>query len=147
MFCGIGKRYRSAGAAFQDLVAGQIQLGILNASSMLAYIKDGRLKQIGVTSATRSAYAPDIPAIAETILGFDSVEWFAYGAPGGTPDDIVEKIYAAIVKAARTPTFEQRAKDMGVDLVLNTPAELTRIISADLVKFKELVDKAKITAD
>ena len=139
--------YRSAGAAFQDLVAGQIQLGILNASSMLAYIKDGRLKQIGVTSATRSAYAPDIPAIAETIPGFDSVEWFAYGAPGGTPDDIVEKIYAAIVKAARTPTFEQRAKDMGVDLVLNTPAELTRIISADLVKFKELVDKAKITAD
>ena len=139
--------YRSAGAAFQDLVAGQIQLGILNASSMLAYIKDGRLKQIGVTSAARSAYAPEIPAIAETVPGFDSVEWFAYGAPGGTPDEVVAKIHAAIVKAARTPAFEQRAKDMGVDLVLNTPAELTKIIASDLVKFKDLVDKAKITAD
>ena len=139
--------YRSAGGAFQDLVSGQIDLGILNASSMLAYIKDGRLKPIAVTSEKRSVYAPDIPAIAETLPGFDSVEWFAYGAPGGTPDDVVEKIYAAIVKAARTLAFEQRAKDMGVDLVLNTPADLAKIIAADLAKFKDLVEKAKITAE
>ena len=135
------------GGAFQDLVSGQIDLGILNASSMLAYIKDGRLKPIAVTSEKRSVYAPDIPAIAETLPGFDSVEWFAYGAPGGTPDDVVEKIYAAIVKAARMPAFEQRAKDMGVDLVLNTPADLAKIIAADLAKFKDLVEKAKITAE
>ena len=114
---------------------------------MLAYIKDGRLKPIAVTSQMRSIYAPDIPAVAEALPGFDSVEWFAYGAPGGTPDAVVEKIYAAIVKAARTPVFEQRAKDLGVDLVLNTPAEFAKIIAADLVKFKDLVAKAKITAD
>ena len=139
--------YRSAGAAFQDLVSGQIQVGILNASSMLAYIKDGRLKPVAVTSQARSAYATEIPAIAEVVAGFDSVEWFGYGAPGGTPDDIVAKIYAAIAKAARSPVFEQRAKDMGVDLVLNTPAEYARIIAADLVKFKDLVEKAKIQVE
>ena len=100
-----------------------------------------------MTSLERSVYAPDIPAISETVKGFDSVEWFAYGAPGGTPDDVVAKIHAAIVKAARTPAFEQRSKDMGVDLVLNTPAEFATIIANDLVKFKDLVDKAKITAE
>ncbi len=136
--------YRSAGAALADVAAGQIEVGILNASSMLAFIKEGRIKALAVTSGTRSAYAPDIPAVSETVAGFDSSEWFAYGAPGGTPDDIVEKIYAAIAKAARTPAFEQRAKEMGVDIVLNTPRDFQTLMASELAKFKDLVTKAKI---
>ena len=136
--------YRSAGAALADVAAGQIEVGILNASSMLAFIKEGRIKALAVTSGARSAYAPDIPAISEAVPGFDSTEWFAYGAPGGTPDDVIEKIYQAIAKAARMPAFEQRAKEMGVDIVLNRPVDFQALMGSELAKFKDLVTKAKI---
>lgn len=139
--------YRSAPAALNDLAGGQIQLGILNISSMLAYVREGRLRGLAVTSGERSGYAPEIPAVSETVPGFHSVEWFAYGAPGGTPDDIVEKLYAAIVKAAENATFRDKMKTMGVDLVLNPPAEFRTFMASEVAKFKELVAKANITAD
>lgn len=139
--------YRSAPAALNDLAGAQIQLGILNASSMLAFIREGRLRGLAVTSGERSVYAPEIPSVAETVPGFSSVEWFAYGAPGGTSDEIVEKVYRAIVKAAENTAFREKMKAMGVDLVLNTPSEFRTFMAAEVVKFRELVEKAKITAD
>lgn len=139
--------YRGAGPALSDLLIGQVQVGILNISSLLPHIKEGRLRALAVTSGSRSVYAPDIAPVAETAPGFDSVEWFAFAAPSGVSDEIVEKLHAAIVKAARTPVFGEKAKEMGVDLVLNTPAEFRELIGAELIKFKSLVEKAKITLE
>ncbi len=139
--------YRGAGPALSDLLIGQVQVGILNISSLLPHIKEGRLRALAVTSGTRSVYAPDIASIAETVPGFDSVEWFGFAAPSGVPDALIETLHAAIVKAARTPVFGEKSKDMGVDLVLNTPAEFRTLIAAELLKFKSLVEKAKITLE
>lgn len=139
--------YRGAGPALNDLVIGQVQLGILNISSMLPHIKAGRLKGIAVTSGERSSFAPDVPSVAETVTGFDSVEWFAFIAPAGVPDDIVEKIYAAIVKAARTPQYDAKVKEMGVELVLNKPADFTKMVAAEVAKFADIVKRANIKLD
>lgn len=139
--------YRGAGAALNDLLANQIQIGILNMSSMLPHIQGGRLRALAVTSGQRSTHAPDIPSVAETVAGFDSVEWFAFVAPATMPDDIVARLHAAIVQAARKPEFQARAKEMGVDLVLNTPAEFGAIIAADMARFADLVQKANIKID
>ena len=136
--------YKGAGPALADLMSGQVQVGILNISGLLPSIKDGRLNGLAVTSGTRSVYAPEIASVAETVAGFDSVEWFAFAAPAGVPDEIIDKLYAAISKAARSPAFTPKVKEMGVDLVLNTPAELRAQIATELVKFKDLVAKAQI---
>lgn len=139
--------YRGAGPALNDLVIGQVQLGILNISSMLPHIKAGRLRGLAATSGQRSAFAPDMPSVAETLPGFDSVEWFAFVAPSGVPDDVIQKIYAAIVKAARTPQYDVKVKEMGVELVLNTPADFTQMMTAEVAKFADLVKRANIKLD
>jgi tripartite-type tricarboxylate transporter receptor subunit TctC len=139
--------YRGAGAALNDLLANQIQIGILNMSSMLGPIRDGRLRGIAVTSGERSQHAPDIPSVSETVAGFDSIEWFAFVAPGTISDDIVARLHAAIVKAAQKPEFQARAKEMGVDLVLNTPSEFATVIAADMARVEDLVKKVDIKVD
>lgn len=139
--------YRGAGPALNDLVNGQVPIGILNISSTLPHIQAGRLRAIAVTSGQRSVYAPDIATVAETVPGFDSVEWFAFNAPAGVPDEIIEKIYAAIVQAAGKPEFAVRAKEMGVDLVLNKPADFQAMMISEVAKFAELVKKANIKLD
>ncbi len=136
--------YRGAGPALTDLLSGQIQLGILNISSTLPHVKEGRLRGIAVTAGQRSPYAPDMPSVAETVAGFDSVEWFGFIAPAGVPDDIIAKFYDALAKAARSPQFTARARDMGVDLVINTPAEFKTLLEAEVAKFADLVKRANI---
>lgn len=136
--------YKGAGPALNDLVIGQVQIGILNISSSIQFIRDGRLRPIAVTSAKRSEFAPDVPAVSETLPGFDSVEWFSFVAPAGVPDVVIEALYQAIAKAARTPQYQQRVKDMGVELVLNTPAEFRTYLASEVEKFKDLVQRANI---
>lgn len=139
--------YRGAGPALNDLLIGQVQIGILNISSTLAHIKEGRLRALAVTSGTRSAFEPDIPTVAETLPGFDSTEWFGFIAPGGVRDDIAEALHRAILKAARTHQFEQRAREMGVDLVLSSTAEFRAHLVAEVARFAELVKRANIKLD
>lgn len=139
--------YRGAGPALSDLQIGQVQIGVLNISSTLPPIKDGRLKGIAVTSGSRSVYAPEIASVADTIPGFDSVEWFAFIAPAGVPDEIVQKFYAAIVKSARSAQYAEKVKEMGVELVLNEPADFGKVIAADVAKFADLVKRAGIKLD
>ena len=115
--------YRGAGPALNDLVAGQVQIGVLNLASTMPHIQAERVRALAVTSPQRSASAPDVPSMAETVPGFDFSEWFSLMAPSGVSDELVEKIYAAIVKAARNPMFADKAKEQGSELVLNTPAE------------------------
>lgn len=139
--------YKGAGQAVNDLVIGQVELGILNISSMLPYIKDGRLTGVAVTEGKRSPYAPDVASVAETVPGFTSVEWFAFLAPAAVPDDVIEKLYLAITKAAKTETFGEKAKQMGVDLVLSTPAELRAQMEKEYALLGELIKKANIKVD
>ena len=139
--------YRGAGPALNDLVAGQIQIGVLNIAGMLPHVQAGRIRALAVTSGKRSPHAPDIPAIAETVPGFDFTEWFALVAPGGVPDETIEKLYQAIARAARTPQFESRIKEVGMQLDLLTPADFRQLIAAEIEKFAVLVKKANVKLD
>lgn len=136
--------YRGAGPALNDIVAGQVQIGVLNIAGMLPHMQAGKIRALAVTSPKRSALAPDVPAMAETVPGFDFTEWFALMAPGGVPDETVERLYRAITKAARTPQFESRIKEAGMELDLNTPADFRKLVAAEIEKFGRLVKKAGI---
>lgn len=139
--------YRGAGPALNDLVAGQVHIGVLNLASTMPHIQADRVRALAVTSPQRSASAPNVPSMAETVPGFDFSEWFSFMAPGGVPDETVEKIYSAVAKAARNPAFADKAKEQGSEIVLNTPTEFRAHVEREVIKFKELATKANIKID
>ena len=100
-----------------------------------------------MTSPKRTFSLPDVASVSETIPGFDFTEWFALMAPAGVPDEIVEKMYEAIKKAASNPTFVAKVKEGGMEPVLNTPADFKALIASSIIKFKDLVQKANIKID
>ncbi len=139
--------YRGAGPALNDLVSGQVDIGILNIAGMLPHMQAGRIRALAVSGPKRSPSAPDVPSLADTVPGFDFTEWFALVAPAQVPDEVIDKIYAAVAKAARTDIFVSRAREVGLELDLNTPAEFRQLIAAEIKKFAELIDRAKIKID
>ena len=109
--------YKGAGPAYNDLIAGTVQMMFANMPSMLPQVRGGKLKGLGVTSAQRSKAAPDIPAIAETIPGYVATSWYGVGAPAGTPEPILARLEAAITEALKQPEIQKRwADDLGLDM-------------------------------
>lgn len=136
--------YRGAGPALNDLAGGQVQLGFLNAAGMLPHITAGNVRALGVSSPKRSALLPDVPSIAETLPGFDFVEYASLVAPAGVSQEFIEKLYQAVAKAARSPAYETSITKVGMELSLETPAEYRAILARDVARIGELVRKANI---
>ena len=139
--------YRGAGPALNDLAAGQVEIGWLNIAGSLPFVKSGQLRPIAVTSLRRSALLPDTPAVSERLPGFEFSEWFSLIGPGGLPDDVVEQLYAAVVKAARTPDVVAKIREAGMELDLNTPAEFRALMVTEHKKLGDLARKANIKLD
>jgi tripartite-type tricarboxylate transporter receptor subunit TctC len=140
--------YRGGGPAITDLVAGHIQLMFGNASSTLPYVRDGSLRAIAVTSASRAAYLPQLPTIAESGLpGFAIDEWYACLGPAGMPPAAVAQLNAALMGIITEPEERARLLDMGAEVVGGTPAELGRFMVADAEKIGRVVREARIRAE
>jgi len=136
--------YRGAGPALNDLVGGQVQVGILNIAGALPHIQAGRLRAIAVTTAKRAAIVPDVPTMAETLPEIDIPEYFATVAPAGVPDDVLQKLYEAVAKAARTPAMAEKVAEAGMELVLNPPADFRARLERDIARFADIVKKANM---
>src|SRR5882724_2350038 len=109
--------YKGAGPAYNDLIAGTVQMMFANMPSMLPQVRGGKINGLGVTSAERSKAAPDIPAIAETVPGYVATSWYGVAAPAGTPEPIVARLESAIAAALATPEIQKRwTDDLGLDL-------------------------------
>jgi tripartite-type tricarboxylate transporter receptor subunit TctC len=136
--------YRGAGPALNDLTSGQVKLGFLNIAGMLPHIQAGSVRPLAVSSPKRSALLPDVPAIAETVAGFDFVEYVAFVAPAGISDEFIERLYQAMAKAARTPAYEAAITKVGMELSIASPAEYRDQLARDIARTGELVRKANI---
>lgn len=139
--------YRGAGPALNDLVAGQVEVGLLNIAGTLPYVRAGQLRPIAVTSPTPSKALPGVSPVSELVPGFDFVEWFSLMAPGATPDAVVDRLYSAIAKAARTPEFVAKLAASGMELHLNTPAEFRAMLVAEHDKLGAIARRAGIKLD
>ena len=98
-----------------DLIGGQIPLAVAPMAQVIEFIRDGRLRGIAVTTATRSDALPDVPAISEFVPGYEAAGWYGITAPAGTPADVVAKLAAAIVAAGNDATFKSRLVALGVE--------------------------------
>jgi len=139
--------YRGEAAALPDLLSGQMQaiFGVMPAS--LGYIRDGRLRPLGVTSAKRQALLPDVPAIAEFLPGYEASGWYGVTVPKGTPPQIVDKLNKTVNAALVDTDMRKRLDDLGCDVFSGTPADFGRFIAAETQKWAKLNKVANIKAD
>jgi tripartite-type tricarboxylate transporter receptor subunit TctC len=139
--------YRGSSPAVADLLAGRVQLMFDNLASSWPYVKTGQLRALGVTSLERDPLAPGVPAIAETLPGFEATSWAGLLAPAKTPRAIVEKISAAVQRAIHLSDVSDKFRDMGALPVGDTPEHFSQFLRADIEKWRVVVEKAGVKSE
>ncbi len=140
--------YKGAAPAMNDLIGGQIQLMFDNLSSSLAQMRAGKVRALAVTTARRSALAPDLPTIAESGLpGFDINTWFGIFVPARTPREIVDRLHGEFTKALATPDVREKMLNLGAEPVGSTPAEFAAYIRAEGDKYARVIKASGARAD
>lgn len=132
--------YKNSAQGYSDTISGEIQAFFFNLPGPLPHVKAGRLRALAVTSAKRAPQVPELPTVIESgIPNFEVTVWQGYSVPRGTPQPIVGKIHAAMMKALAVPALEKRFFDAGVSAAPQTPAEFVRFIKAETEKWAKVV--------
>ncbi len=139
--------YKGRQYAIPDLVGGSIQLMFDNMPSALPMAREGKIRAIAVTTAKRSAAAPEIPTIAESIPGFEATTWFALFAPAGTPKPVVDRLSAEVQRVFRLPEVGERLKTLGLEPVLSSPEELAAYQASEIAKWSKVVKESGAKAE
>ena len=139
--------YKGAGAAFTDLIAERVDLMFDNPGSSMVHVKSGRLKVLATTGARRMATLPDVPAVAETLPGFEALNWFIFAAPAGTPPAILERLNAAAALAMRSDLMRQVLERDGLNVVANSRAEARQFLRSEVTKWDKVIRDKNLTAD
>jgi tripartite-type tricarboxylate transporter receptor subunit TctC len=139
--------YRGSAPALNDLVAGSVDCMFDNLGVSLQLVKAGRLKLIAVASPQRMTSLPDVPAIAETLPGFESVTWYAVVAPPRTPAAIIEKVNAGINQALHDSEVQKRLNDLSAEPIGGTPLETANYLKKEAERWKNVITAAHVTLD
>jgi tripartite-type tricarboxylate transporter receptor subunit TctC len=139
--------YKSASAAATDVVGGQIPLTFGSFPGVMPFVKAGQLRVIGVATEKRTALAPDLPTLAESIPGLHANSWYGMFAPAGTPKDIIQKLYLAGVKVLAAQDLIDRLAGQGAEVAPSTPEQLTKLLADDLVRWAKIVKDSGATID
>lgn len=139
--------YKGEGPAVTDLVGGQIHMATPNLAAAIAFVKQGKLRGLAVTSRERVAQLPDVPAAAETLPGFENLGWFGFVAPAGTPRAIVEKIQQDTAKVLKAPEIRARFEQLGMQPVGNTPEQFAAAIKDEYNRWGRIVRERKLQVD
>ena len=140
--------YKGAAPAMQDLVGGRIDLMFDNLASSLSQVRAGRVKALAVTTAKRSALAPELPTIAESGLpGFDITTWFGVFAPAGTPHAVLEVLHSEFTRALAAPDVREKMLALGAEPVGSRPEEFAEYIRTETAKYARLVKSSGAKAD
>jgi tripartite-type tricarboxylate transporter receptor subunit TctC len=136
--------YRGGGPALNDIVAGQVKYMFSNGSASVGLIKGGKVKAIAHTGKGRLGTLPDLPAVQDTLPGFEAYEWNGVFVPTGTPDAIVTKLNAGLNEVLRQPDIVARLKSLNVDFKANAPDEFRAFVAAETAKWGKVVREAGI---
>ena len=139
--------YKGRQFAIPDLVGGQIQLMFDNMPSALPMAKEGKIRALAQTTATRSSAAPDVPTVSETVPGFEATTWFAMFAPAGTPRDVVLRINAEMQRVFKLPDVVDKLKALGLEPWISSPEELARYQGTEIIKWAKVVKDSGAKAE
>ena len=139
--------YKGTGQALIDVMAGQVQMTIANILSGLPYAKAGKLRALAVTSEKRARALPDLPAVNETVKGYAVASWNGWLAHAGTSPEIITKLNAELVKAAKSPDIAERMVADGGEPMGSTPEEFAKLLAQEVTRWQRVVREAKIRLD
>jgi len=139
--------YRGSGPAMADLIAGNIPLMFDSVASALPHIHGGRIRAIGVTSAGRAPQLPEVPAIGETLPGYEAIGWAGIAVPAGTPAAVVARVNADVTALLRDPAFAARVVSLGGAPAPQTVEEAGAFVRAEIAKWREVARGADVRLD
>jgi tripartite-type tricarboxylate transporter receptor subunit TctC len=140
--------YKGSSAALNDLMGGQIQLMFENPPTVLAHVRNGRLRALAVTGKTRSPALPDVPTVAEAAIpGFLATSWTTVAVGAQVPDALANKLSNDIRAIVSSPAFTQALAAQGMTPVANTREAATRFVAAEKQRWDGIIDKAKLVAE
>ena len=139
--------YRGSALAFPDIISNKVQLIFDNLPTALEQARGGSVRALGVTSQQRWPTVPDVPAIAETVPGFESVGFYGISAPKGTPPEIVEILNKAVGEALKDPKLVARLTETGGIPRAMTPAEFGKLVADETEKWRKVVEFAGVSVD
>jgi tripartite-type tricarboxylate transporter receptor subunit TctC len=131
--------YKGSAPALTDLIAGTVHIMFDNMPSSLTHIQAGKLRALGVTTATRSEALPDVPTVAETVAGYEASAFFGMSAPKGTPSEIVEKLNKEINAGLADARIKARLADLGGVLIAGTPADFGKVVAEETDKWAKVI--------
>jgi tripartite-type tricarboxylate transporter receptor subunit TctC len=139
--------YKGSVASISAVMAGDVQMTIVDTPPLVPQVKAGRVRALAVTSAKRSASMPEVPAMAETVSGYEMVLWIGVFAPAGTPGDVAAKLNAEVVRIVRLPDIREKLDGMGVEPIGNTSEQMVEWIRGEIAKFGPVVKAGNIRAE
>jgi len=139
--------YRGSAVAFPDIISNKVQLIFDNLPTALEQARAGNVRALGVTSPQRWPGVPDVPAIAETVPGFESVGFYGISAPKGTPPEVVETLNKAVNEALHDPKLVAKLTELGGIPKPMTPAEFGKLVSDETAKWRKVVEFAGVSVD
>ena len=139
--------YKGSADSITAVIAGDVQMTIVDTPPLVPQLKSGRVKALAVTSAKRSAAMPDLPAVAETVPGYDMVLWIGAFAPAGTPREVTDKLTAEVARIVRLSDIREKLAGLGVEPLGNSSEETADWIRREIAKYGPVVKAAGIKAE
>jgi tripartite-type tricarboxylate transporter receptor subunit TctC len=139
--------YKGEAPAITDLMGGQVQFVTPNLSAAIGFVQQGKLRALGVTSPKRIKQLPDVPAVAETLPGFENLGWFGFMAPAGTPRAIITKIQQDTAKAVQGADVKARLDQLGMYPTPNTPEQFAKDIKEESKHWQKIVRERKLVIE
>lgn len=144
----LGVPYKGAAPAVNDTIAGATQVMFPSLFTGVTHVKAGRLNALAIAGPKRSALLPNVPTLKEMgVDGVDVQQWYGLFAPAKTPKPVIEKIHKALNQVLGDPEVIKRIEENGADVETSTPEQLGALVRSEIVKWKAVVQKAKLTAD
>ena len=139
--------YRGSAAVYPDLLSGKVHVLFDNVPGAIGFVRDGRLRALGVTTAERSKALPDVPTVAETVPGYEASVWYGIAAPKGTPPEAIEILNKAVNAALADPKMQARVADLGGVPMPMSPAEFGKLLADETEKWGKVVKFANISVE
>jgi tripartite-type tricarboxylate transporter receptor subunit TctC len=143
----VAVQYRGVGAALPDLISGRLDVIFLPVATAIEQIGAGQLRALGVTSAARVDVLPGVPAIGDTVPGYEAVAWTGLGAPANTPPEVVATLNQHVNAALADAAFKAKLAKLGLEPFASTPAELGKFIADNIEKWSKVIRTAGIKAE
>ncbi len=139
--------YKGSAASITAVISGDVQMTIVDSPPLMPQLKSDRVRALAVTTPKRAAAMPELPAIAESVPGYEMALWIGMFAPAGTPRDVAAKLTAEVVRIVALPDIREKLAGMGVEPLGNTSEQVTEWIRREIERFGPVVKAAGITAD